>query len=141
MNSIKIEKKAVDFLKSVISNHDRMDEFINVNDKEPSWDGNIYLYNTDGLKAENIIYKIPVQIKGKNKENLLHKKFITYPVEYKHLRNYYRDSGVCYFVIVISDNGEKKSIFYNALTPIKLKKELEGTESKKPNQTKNITLF
>lgn len=140
MNSIKIEKTAIDFLKSVINSHDKMNDYINVNDKEPSWDGNIYLYNTDSLKVEDIRYKIPVQVKGKNKEELLKRKNITYPVEYKHLRNYYIDGGVCYFVIIVSDDGNNNAIFYNALTPIKLQRELKGTESKQPNQTKNITL-
>ena len=107
-----------------------MDEYINDNDKEPSWDGYIYLYNTDSLKAEDIRYKIPVQIKGKNKEELLKRKSFTYPVKYKHLRNYNRHDGVFYFVIIISNDGNDKEIFYNALTPIKLQKELKGTESK-----------
>lgn len=92
------------------------------------------------MKAEHIQYRIPTQIKGKNNNQLLHRKSITYPVEYKNLRNYFNDGGVCYFVIVVSDDGEKASIFYNALTPIKLQAILKGNEQKQPDQTKNIAL-
>ncbi len=140
MNSIKIEKGGISFLKDIIRLHALMDEFLQENDKEPSWDGDIILYSNEDLKAENILYRVPTQAKGKNDESLLNRKMITYPVEYKHLRNYFNDGGVCYFVIAISNNGKKAAIFYNALTPIKLQSLLEGKENKRPDQTKNIPL-
>ncbi len=140
MNSIKIEKGAIEALRRIIRLHDEMDELLQSNDKGPSWDGDIILYSNKDLKDENIIHRIPTQVKGKNNENLLNRSRITYPVAYKNLRNYFNDGGVCYFVIVISDNGETANIFYNALTPIKLQSLLKGTEEKRPDQTKNIPL-
>lgn len=140
MNSVKIEKGAIETLKKVIRLHDGMDELLQSDDKVPSWDGDIILYSNKDLKNENIMHRIPTQVKGKNNEDLLNRNRITYPVEYKNLRNYFNDGGVCYFVIIISDDGEKANIFYNALTPIKLKSLLKGTEKKKPNQTKSIPL-
>lgn len=140
MNSVKIEKGAIDALKRIIRLHDRMDELLQSNDKEPSWDGDIRIYSNEDLKIENILYRIPAQVKGKNDERWLDKKGVTYPVEYKHLRNYLNDGGVCYFVIAISDDGERTTIFYNALTPIKLKSILKGKEKKKPDQTRSVPL-
>lgn len=140
MNSIKIEKGAILVMKKVILSHDKMNEFFKECDKEPSWDGDICLYTNCDLKSEHIQHRIPTQVKGKNDEKLLKRNGITYPVEYKNLRNYFNDGGVCYFVIAVSDNGEKTAIFYNALTPIKLQSLLKGTENKKPEQTKNISL-
>lgn len=140
MNSIKIEKSAILALKKIICLHGKMNELLNEDDKEPSWDGDIFVYSSEDLKVENIIYKIPTQVKGKNDENSLKKSGITYPVEYKNLRNYFNNGGVCYFVIIISDDGEKANIFYSALTPIKLQALLKGTEKKRPDQTKNIPL-
>ena len=64
-----------------------MRQFINDNDKEPSWDGFVYTYKNQSLKVEDIEYRVPVQVKGKNDERLLKKQTIQYPVEYKHLRN------------------------------------------------------
>lgn len=135
MNSIKIEKGAIDTLRRIIRLHDKMDEFLNSNDKEPSWDGNIVIYKNSELKAEDVEYTIPTQVKGKNDERLLKRNRITYPVEYKHLRNYFNNNGIFYFVIAISDDGEKTTIFYNALTTIKLQSILKGTENKNPDQT------
>lgn len=135
MNSIKIEMGAVLALKNVIQLNDLMKEYINDNDKEPSWDGFIYLYKSDDMKAENIKYRIPVQVKGKNQEDLLKKQRISYPVEYKHLRNYYKDGGVFYVVVAISNDRRKTTIFYNALTTVKLNALLKNSENKKPDQT------
>ncbi len=141
MNPVKIEKGAIEALKRTIRLHSKMDEFLQSNDKEPSWDGDIYLYSDSDLKAEHIEYIVPTQVKGKNDEKLLRRNSITYPVKYKHLRNYYNSGGVCYFVIVISNDGEKSTIFYNALTPIKLVDYLKDADGKEPEQTKNIPLM
>ena len=140
MNSTKIEMSAVMVVNEMILKNDVLDGHINSNDKEPSWDGFVYLYESDDLKAENIKYRIPVQVKGKNDEGLLKREFISYPVQYKHLRNYYRDGGVFYIVVVISNNMEKKAVFYNALTTVKLADILKGAEGKKPEQYKSITM-
>ena len=85
LDSIQIEKSAVMFLKQVILPHKRMNDFINDNDKEPSWDGMIYLYKEDAYKAEDILCRVPVQIKGKNEPDKLKRKGITYPIEYLSL--------------------------------------------------------
>ncbi len=140
MNSIKIEMGAILSLKLAIHRHNLMKDYINDNDKEPSWDGFIYLYKSDDLKVENIKYRIPLQVKGKNQQDLLEQQWVNYQVKYKHLRNYYHDGGVFYIVVVISDDKEKTSIFYNPLTTIKLADLLKGTDNKLPNQTKGIYL-
>lgn len=140
INSIKIELGAILALKNVIQIHDLMKDYINENDKEPSWDGYIYLYKSDDLKVENIKYKVPVQVKGKNDESLLKRQRISFPVEYKHLRNYYHDGGVFYVVVAISDDKRKTTIFYKDLTTVKLNSLLKNSEGKKPEQTKNIVL-
>lgn len=111
MNSVKIEKGAILTLKRIIYLHGNMNELLKEDDKEPSWDGDILIYSSEDLQVENIIYKIPTQVKGKNDEKLLKRSGITYPVAYKNLRNYFNDGGVCYFVIIISDDGEKANIF------------------------------
>ena len=77
LNSVKIEKGAVEALKRAIRLHDRMNELLNEDDKGPSWDGDIYLYNNDDLKVEHIQYRIPTQIKGKCASNLLNQNSIT----------------------------------------------------------------
>ena len=140
MNSVKIEMLSILDLKRMITVHPLMQDYINSNDKEPSWDGNIYTYTNKDLKVENIEYKIPVQVKGKNDENLLYENQINYPIEYKHLKNYYEDGGVCYFVIVISDDGKITKVFFNDLTPIKLEYFLKEKIEKNNHKTVSIPL-
>lgn len=141
LDSIQIEKSAVTFLKQVILPHKRMNDFINDNDKEPSWDGMIYLYKEDAYKAEDILCRVPVQIKGKNEPDKLKRKGITYPIEFKHLRNYDIDGGVVYFVVIVSNDCMKYQIFYNCLTPIKLQDLLKGMEKKEPDNTKSVPMM
>lgn len=141
LDAIQIEKSAVIYLKQIILPHRKMNDFINDNDKEPSWDGMIYLYKEDGYKAEDILCRVPVQIKGKNDPYKLKNKGITYPIEYKHLRNYDKDGGVVYIVVFMSDDCSKYQIFYNCLTPVKLQDLLKGTEKKKPDQKKSVPML
>ena len=140
MNNKKIEKGAILKLKSMIYEHDLIDEQLQECDKEESWDGDILLYRKNEFKVENIEYKIQVQVKGKNDNSLLRRQAITYPVEYRQLRNYVNHGGVCYFVIVIADDKQSFRIFYSGLTPIKLKALLKNTERKKPKSKKSISL-
>ena len=140
MNNVKIEKGTILKLKNMIYEHDLIDEQLQECDKEASWDGDILLYRKNEFKVENIEYKIPVQIKGKNDNSLLRRQAITYPVEYRQLRNYANHGGVCYFVIVIADDKQSFRIFYSGLTPIKLRALLKKTEQKKPKSKKSISL-
>lgn len=140
MNSKKIEQLSVEELRKVINLHDLMSAQISEGDKAPSYDGNILLYTSKDQKVEELKYQVPVQVKGKNDSNLLKRSYITYPVPYKHLRNYYSGIGVCYFVVVISDDGTQLAIFYCGLTTLKLRDLLKDSENKNPNQRKSITL-
>lgn len=140
LDAIEIEKRAIVHLKEIIIPYKRMNDFINDNDKEPSWDGMIYLYNQDGYKAEDLRYRVPIQVKGKNDPSKLKSESFTFPIEYKHLRNYANDGGVFYLVVIVCDEFEKFQVFYNGLTPIKLQSILKGTEGKKPNDKKLVRM-
>ena len=84
----------VDAIKRLLAKTSRIRGFINEKDKEPSWDGNIYLFEKPDVK-ENI-KKIPTQVKGKNKNHHNKKKYNHY-FDKADLENYYNDGGVLYF--------------------------------------------
>ena len=46
-----------------ISKTERLSPFVNEKDKEPCWDGNIYIYANKQHSKDNI-KRVPVQIKG-----------------------------------------------------------------------------
>lgn len=60
-----IETAATTAIKEKIANTDRLSQYINERDKEPIWDGSIYVYKNGSRKSDNFIARVPVQVKGK----------------------------------------------------------------------------
>ena len=112
-----IESMAVSAVQNAISKTDYLGEQISKGDKEPSWDGSIYVYNTpaDNHKKEDYRATVPVQVKGKKMNDHSAEK-IQYRVSVVDLKNYKIIGGTMFFVVYISSSGETK-IYYNSLLP------------------------
>ena len=126
-----IEKLATSAIVDSISLTDVLSPFINNDDKEPSWDGNIYIYE-DKKKNKKGIKKVPVQVKGEERKRVPPKKRPKYPVKFTDLDNWLNDGGVILFVVLIDESGENKAIYYSALVPVlirQLKKFAKGKKS------------
>ncbi|MGX7244727.1 DUF4365 domain-containing protein [Enterococcus quebecensis] len=136
MNAIDIELLSITDLKKVITLNEYLLPYINENDKEPSWDGTIIIFNEKGKQKKNLEGRVSVQVKGKASENLS-EQTIKYAVEIVDLKNYLSDGGVIYFVIYINKLGESR-IYYAPLEPLKIRTYLSGT--KKSQNTKTIQL-
>jgi len=136
MDNRQIEGFAVNAVKDSILSTEILDQCISENDKEPSWDGFIYVYKSKIKKKDNLKGRVPVQVKGRANNNFSSK--ITFSVEVSDLNNYLRDGGVIYFVVRIhkADNNRRK-IYYETLTPVKLNIYLKEA---KGNKTKTINL-
>lgn len=130
-----IETKAVNAVRDIIVESDYLDQFIADNDKEPSFDGFVYLYSEKGKKKENLVGRIAVQVKGTQRKLSGNKTIIKYPVALSDLRNYLSEGGIVYFVVHISNDGKKHRIYYNDMLPIKIRKILEYTSDQ---STKNV---
>ena len=126
---------ATSYLKEVIATTDLLSPFINEGDKEPSWDGNIYLYS-NSRKKKTGIKKIPVQVKGTEKES--HPEKITFRMDVDDIDNYLRDGGIILFVVYISKDGKRKKIYYECLLPMKIRvlKSLNSGKKKVPIECK-----
>lgn len=61
MNPNQIELLAVNAVEDYFTKIKRINPTIPVGDKEPSWDGFLYLYSDDSMKKETMIGRIPVQ--------------------------------------------------------------------------------
>ena len=133
-----VEMMGVDFVRLAINKTDYIVAHINDNDREPSWDGDVEVYRKSGNThaKEDLILKVPVQVKGHIHANLK-KQTITYPVELSDLRNYLNIGGTTFLVVYIDKDGEKSQIYYNTLLPFELKK-LVGRYGEQ--KTKNIEL-
>ena len=71
-----LEKIATSAIVSSISKTDTLSGFINDGDKEPCWDGNIYIHENSRHSKKNI-KRIPTQVKGKAVRQVKHFKYTT----------------------------------------------------------------
>lgn len=92
---------------------------VKINEKGISWDGELIIYGSkkafENGKKEGNECKIPIQLKGKMSKDNTEKDFIYYSVDYKDLKNYSRNSGCLFLVVLIIPNG-KNVVYYNILS-------------------------
>ena len=102
MDKKAIETLAVNAVRDSIVVSDFLDQFIPDNDKEPSWDGFIYVYKHKSKTKEQLKGRLPVQVKGTENSNFS-KEEISYPVSVSDLNNYLNDGGVKTALITVKD--------------------------------------
>ncbi|MDU4892363.1 MAG: hypothetical protein E6344_18750 [Clostridium sp.] len=134
-----IEEISIEKLRAMVrkTGKGKVDSFFESNDKGPSWDGYLILNNKEkSLKKEDMLCRIPVQIKGTEVDKL-DRKFHSFPIDVSDLQNYLNDGGVFYIVVEITPEEESK-IFYKALLPIDLQIILDSV--KEGSKTKNVKI-
>lgn len=114
-----LEKIATASVTASISATDVLSPYINEGDKEPSWDGNIYIYSNKNKRKDGI-KKVPVQVKGKQDDDFS-KNTIKYPIAVTDLKNYLNDGGVIFFVVYVNETGINTKIYYSCLLPVKIR--------------------
>lgn len=112
MDTIKTENIAINAINNEICKYDILISNIEKNDKTISLDGSIDLYETKQITAENLLGKIPIQVKGKTV-----KKFGTASIKHNvrkvDLKNFIQDGkGAIYFVVEILPSNETKIYYY-----------------------------
>lgn len=109
----------VSAVERLVSRTDYLEPFINRNDREPSWDGFINVYNHAGNHSKHdMVGRVYVQVKGHGCEDVdvVRKSFA---VDMADLRNYLQEGGTIFFVVYITDKEE--IVYYNSLLPYELK--------------------
>lgn len=104
-----IETISVNAVRDSIVMSEYLDQFIPDNDKEPFWDGAVYIYKSDDHKKENFQGRVPVQVKGQECSDLSLDE-ISFPVRTTDLRGYLADGGAVYFVVYIGNRGLIKDL-------------------------------
>lgn len=127
-----IETLSINAVKNSIVMCEYLSQFINDNDKEPSWDGAVYIYGEKSKTKDKLKGRMPVQVKG-TECNDFSQEEISFQMSTIDLRNYLYDGGCILFVVYIGNNGLTNKIYYSELTPIKLRQlltEAKGQDSK-----------
>jgi len=122
-----IETLSINAVKNSIVMCDYLSQFIAENDKEPSWDGAVYIYDNKNKTKDRLKGRMPVQVKGTESSDFS-KDEISFSMSTADLKNYLYDGGCILFVVYIGNGGLTNKIYYAELTPIKLRKLLLEAE-------------
>ena len=110
-----IEEKALNHFKSFIEDSKVISQFIADNDKEPCWDGHLYLY-ADGIKdKEHLQGRVPVQIKGTEVDSFVTKKS-KYKLEKDDLKAYLEEPTF-FIVCQVKKDSKDRMLFFRELLP------------------------
>lgn len=110
-----IEEKALNYLKYFIEDSKIISQFIADNDKEPCWDGHLYLYSDGKRDKEHLRGRVPVQIKGTEVERFQTKKW-KFKLEKDDLKAYLHEPTFFIVCQVKMDSKERK-LFFRELLP------------------------
>lgn len=121
-----IEEKALLCFKEYIVDSEVISQFIDENDKEPCWDGHIYLYSEPQKDKKHLIGRIHVQIKGTEVRRFISKKY-HFKIEVDDLKAYLHEPTV-YIVCQEKENSKERKLFYRRLLPETIKNILKGKE-------------
>lgn len=124
MTSKDIEEAAILALKNYIQGSDVISQHISDNDKEPFWDGHLYLYAKDDKAKNSFIGRVPVQLKGKEMKTFKRTKF-KYNISINDLKAYLHEPTV-YIVCQEKNKGKDTLLFFRCLLPETVKKILRG---------------
>jgi len=115
---------------------DGLSPFIKEKEKEPVWDGHIYVYSCDSDKNEDLIARVPVQVKGRKRSSEKTPISVKHSVDTVDLKQYSNEGGVFYFLVTINNDG-RTTLYYKSLLPFDLHEEIDELEK---NSKKSITL-
>ena len=114
--------------------------YISENDKGPSWDGFVYLYNSEKQTKKDYLGRVPVQVKGTFRADIS-RDVISHDVETDDLRSYARDGGVIYFIVGLAERGSRERIYYAPLTRQKIQELLDRCAPDQQRKSVSFTPF
>ena len=128
-NSKWIEEAAINALDRVFLSCPILSPHTNRNDRTPSWDGFVLVYQNASHKNENLLGRVPIQVKGTKKS--VTSDTASFSCRVADLRNYYNDGGCIFFLVSVPSVIGEASIYYSSLLVFDLKRKLDeiGIES------------
>lgn len=127
-----IEEKALNYLKTFIEDSERISQYLADNDKEPCWDGHLYLYNEEGKSKRNLQGRVPIQVKGTEVERFKTKKW-KFKLERVDLQAYLHEPTF-FIVCQIKKNSKERMLFYRELLPCTVQKLLKDMRKRKADK-------
>lgn len=128
-NTKRIEESAITALKTALLRCPVIDSYIDSNDKTPSWDGTVFVYKSEKTKKENLVGRVPIQVKGT--EKIIISNTASFSCSIADLKNYYKDGGCIFFLISVDLSSGSSKIFYKTLLVVDLDKIIKSAGKQK----------
>ena len=119
-----IEEKALLCFKEYIVDSKVISQYIPENDKEPFWDGHLYLFSNPHKSKEFFIGRVPAQVKGTEVKRFVTKKY-KFQIDIVDLKAYLREPTI-YIVCQEKENSKERKLFYRCLLPETVKNIIKG---------------
>ncbi|MEW4497430.1 DUF4365 domain-containing protein [Streptococcus oralis] len=132
-NNRKIETLGVSHLSTFIDKHELLQSYFDRNDKTPVWDGEIHVLKSPSEKKEEILGKVPVQIKTTRQKKDVLKSF---SLDTRDLELYKSNGGVVLFVVWLNEDNGLRDIYYKSLPPLSIKNLLRKSKLKNKSTNK-----
>ena len=114
-DSTEIESKALNCFRGFIEDSKVISQFLKEGDKEPCWDGHLYLYADGGRNKDHLLGRVPVQIKGTEVEKFTTNKW-KFRLEKTDLKAYLHEPTF-FIVCQIKKDSKERKLFYRELLP------------------------
>lgn len=132
-NNRKIETLGVSHLSTFIDKHELLQSYFDRNDKTPVWDGEIHVLKSPSEKKDEILGKVPVQIKTTRQKKDVLKSFSLDTID---LELYKPNGGVVLFVVWLNEDNGLRDIYYKSLPPLSIKNLLKKSKLKNKSTNK-----
>lgn len=128
-NSKWIEEAAINALDRVFLSCPILSPFTKRNDRTPSWDGFVLVYQNASHKNENLLGRVPIQVKGTKKS--VTSDTASFSCRAADLRNYCNDGGCIFFLVSVPSVIGEADIYYSSLLVFDLKRMLDEIGNQK----------
>ena len=128
-DSTQTELLAAAHIIEVFSSFKRICPLINTVDKEPLWDGSLFLYDSAEHNNDTLRGRVSCQVKGKDVATEPENE--AFYLTKEELGNYLRDGGILFFMVHVGSPA--KPSYWAKLTPLKLRHYLKELEERENN--------
>ena len=132
----KIESLGVGKLSDLINDNDLLQAYIDSNDKTPMWDGEVHVLKAASDKKEDIIGRVPIQVKTTQRKTRLN----SFDISASDLISYKSYGGIFFFVVFLDSEGKLQKICYRSLLPLTIRNLLRKSKLGKNSQKKSSAL-
>jgi len=129
IDSKNIEGKAIRCFEDYLEDSTIISPYLASDEKEPCWDGHLYLYSGKTKDKDHLSGRIPVQVKGKVVNEFKLNKY-KFQIDTNDLQAYLYEPTV-YVVCQEKKSSKEKKLLYRCLLPETIKNILRGKDKQK----------